>query len=99
MSDGGGQDFANGNGEALNLDGDFNDSDIGGEEQMRGAGKDDDGKAAAGSGDKVAGQKLDNQPYDLAVDVNDSEEIESDEEDDEVNPMGGSSAPGQEAQK
>ena len=26
-----------------------------------------------------------NQPYDLAVDVNDSEEIESDEEDDEVN--------------
>jgi hypothetical protein len=35
----------------------------------------------------------------LAVDVNDSEEIESDEEDDEVNPMGGSAAPGQEAPK
>ena len=34
---------------------------------------------------KVKGEKLDNQPYDLAVDVNDSEEIESDEEDDEVN--------------
>jgi len=27
---------------------------------------------------------LDNQPYDLAVDVNDSEEIESDESADEV---------------
>jgi hypothetical protein len=33
----------------------------------------------------VKGEKLDNQPYDLAVDVNDSEEIESDEEEDEVN--------------
>ena len=33
----------------------------------------------------VKGEKLENQPYDLAVDVNDSEEIESDEEDDEVN--------------
>ena len=30
-------------------------------------------------------QGVDNQPYDLAVDVNDSEEIESDEEADEVN--------------
>lgn len=28
---------------------------------------------------------MENQPFDLAVDVNDSEEIESDEEDDEVN--------------
>jgi|TARA_B110000305_G_C19375396_1_gene606686 hypothetical protein len=34
---------------------------------------------------EVKGEKLENQPYDLAVDVNDSEEIESDEEDDEVN--------------
>ena len=33
----------------------------------------------------MKGEKLENQPYDLAVDVNDSEEIESDEEDDEVN--------------
>jgi len=31
------------------------------------------------------GQKVENQPFDLAVDVNDSEEIESDEEEDEVN--------------
>ncbi len=82
------QNFANNGGEALNLDGDFNDSDVGAEEQMRVAGKEEDVKAAAGSGGKVDGQKLDNQPYDLAVDVNDSEEIESDEEDDEVNPMG-----------
>ena len=33
----------------------------------------------------VKGEKLENQPYDLAVDVNDSEEIDSEEEDDEVN--------------
>ena len=33
----------------------------------------------------MKGEKLENQPYDLAVDVNDSEEIESEEEDDEVN--------------
>lgn len=41
--------------------------------------------AIAPGGPAVKGDKLDNQPYDLAVDVNDSEEIESDEEDDEVN--------------
>lgn len=39
----------------------------------------------AAKGAQVRGQKVDNQPFDLAVDVNDSEEIESDEEDDEVN--------------
>jgi hypothetical protein len=33
----------------------------------------------------VKGEKVENQPFDLAVEVNDSEEIESDEEDDEVN--------------
>ena len=38
----------------------------------------------AGAGD-VKGQKVDNQPFDLAVDVNDSEEIESDEEEDRMN--------------
>lgn len=36
-------------------------------------------------GQQVKGQIVENQPFDLAVDVNDSEEIESDEEDDEVN--------------
>lgn len=45
----------------------------------------------------MKGEKLENQPYDLAVDVNDSEEIESDEEDDEVNQME-HGAPGQAAQ-
>ena len=30
-------------------------------------------------------QTVDNQPFDLAVEVNDSEEIDSDEEGDEVN--------------
>jgi len=34
---------------------------------------------------EVKGQKVENQPFDLAVEVNDSEEIESDEEEDEVN--------------
>ena len=33
----------------------------------------------------VKGQKVENQPFDLAVDVNDSEEIDSEEEEDEVN--------------
>ena len=33
----------------------------------------------------VQGAKVENQPFDLAVDVNDSEEIDSDEEEDEVN--------------
>jgi len=32
---------------------------------------------------EVKGEKLENQPYDLAVDVNDSEEIESDDDEDE----------------
>ena len=46
------------------------------------------GQSDASSGGKpveVKGQKVDNQPFDLAVDVNDSEEIDSDEEEDEVN--------------
>jgi len=34
---------------------------------------------------EVKGQKVDNQPFDLAVDVNDSEEIESDEEEERMN--------------
>ena len=33
----------------------------------------------------VKGAKVEDQPFDLAVDVNDSEEIDSDEEEDEVN--------------
>jgi len=40
---------------------------------------------AANAAADVKGQKVDNQPFDLAVDVNDSEEIESDEEEDRMN--------------
>ena len=49
---------------------------------------------ASGQKANVKGEKLENQPYDLAVSVNDSEEIESDEEEDEV-PNLDSGAPGQ----
>jgi hypothetical protein len=46
-----GQDFANNGGEALNLDGDFNDSDVGADEdQMRGSGKDGSDGGKPGSG-------------------------------------------------
>lgn len=46
--------------------------------------------SAAGSATKpnaadVKGDKVEDQPFDLAVDVNDSEEIDSEEEEDEVN--------------
>lgn len=37
----------------------------------------------------MKGQKVENQPFDLAVSVNDSEEIDSEEEEDEVNMGGG----------
>ena len=93
--EGGADAFAKLGGDALNLedddDGGFNQNDS--EE----ADPDDDDEmdpTKKGSGSKppgpgqqkeVKGEKLENQPYDLAVDVNDSEEIESDEEDDEVN--------------
>jgi len=39
----------------------------------------------------VKGQSVENQPFDLAVEVNDSEEVESDEDEDEVNVGGGPS--------
>ncbi len=38
-----------------------------------------------GKPEDIKGQKIDNQPFDLAVDVNDSEEIESEEEEDRMN--------------
>jgi len=50
--------------------------------QPRAAADDEKKPTAAGP---MKGAQVDNQPYDLAVDVNDSEEIESDEEADEVN--------------
>ena len=85
------QDFAKGNGEALNLENndvdEFNDSeDVDEPEDDEDVPQKKSSGAKAGMPPKeVKGEKLENQPYDLAVDVNDSEEIESDEEDDEVN--------------
>lgn len=84
--------FSKQGGEALNLDDDggFNDSedvdDSGDNEPQEMRGGDKKASASkAGAKQEVKGEKLENQPYDLAVDVNDSEEIESEEEDDEVN--------------
>ena len=84
--------FAKQGGEALELDGDFNDSEEVDEEEenpnmMKPQKPEGSGGKPPGPGGKVDGKKLENQPYDLAVDVNDSEEIESDEEDDEVGEM------------
>ena len=87
------QEFAPKGGEALDLENNddaFNDSEDVDEPEED---EEDDAPQAQSSGAKasgmppkeVKGEKLENQPYDLAVDVNDSEEIESDEEDDEVN--------------
>lgn len=93
-------------GEALDLEGDFNDSEEVDEEEedpqsMMKAGSKKDGSGGKGPGQKdVKGKELENQPYDLAVDVNDSEEVESEEEDDEVNAMEtGTNAAGGGAQK
>lgn len=75
----------------MDLDGDFNDSeevdedDDDPQEMMKAAKQEGSGMKSSGAPPKeVKGEKLENQPYDLAVDVNDSEEIESDEDDDEV---------------
>lgn len=75
----------------MDLDGDFNDSeevdedDDDPQEMMKAAKQEGSGMKSSGVPPKeVKGEKLENQPYDLAVDVNDSEEIESDEDDDEV---------------
>jgi len=79
-------------GEALDLEGDFNDSEeVEDEEEdpqsmMKAASK-KGGSGAKGPEKDVKGKELENQPYDLAVDVNDSEEVESEEEDDEVGAM------------
>ena len=86
--DGAQNQFAKQGGDALNLedDGGFQDSedvDDPEDEEDAGAAKKSDAKAASGL-KEVKGEKLENQPYDLAVSVHDSEEIESEEEDDEV---------------
>lgn len=41
-------------------------------------------KSSPGKQGDIKGQHVENQPYDIAVEVNDSEEIDSDEEADEV---------------
>lgn len=51
---------------------------------MKAGSKKENSGIKPGMAKEVKGEKLENQPYDLAVDVNDSEEIESDEDDDEV---------------
>lgn len=86
--------FAKAGGEAMDLNGDFQDSEDADDME------EDDIDVPEGQPDKkdVKGEKLENQPYDLAVDVNDSEEIESDEEEDEVGALG-EQAPGQAAQQ
>lgn len=74
-------------------DGGFAQNDSEEADSANGDEDDELGPERKGSGSKggikpeVKGEKLENQPYDLAVDVNDSEEIESDEEDDEVNQL------------
>ena len=81
--------FAKQGGEALNLEEDFNDSEVADDDDIE---KSDDSLKQGEPPKDVKGEKLDNQPYDLAVDVNDSEEIESDEEEDEVAPMNNASS-------
>ena len=51
---------------------------------MKPSSKQKDGSDSKAAPKEIQGEKLKDQPYDLAVDVNDSEEIESDEDDDEV---------------
>lgn len=92
-SDGEERHFAKQGGEALNLDDNegFNDSedvdDVEDDPDAQANKKEPSPPKPAQTTQpkEVKGEKLENQPYDLAVDVNDSEEIESEEEDDEVN--------------
>ena len=91
--------FAKNGGEALEIGEDFEDSEEEGDE-MPAASNDAmrqpmnaniaassvaGAKAAPKPAAEVKGDKVEDQPFDLAVDVNDSEEIDSDEEEDEVN--------------
>jgi hypothetical protein len=89
-------DFANKGGEALELgDDDFSDGEGEYDDQEDQPQMEDPkqvpkqnapDRPTGGSPSKdVKGEVVENQPFDLAVDVNDSEEIDSDEEEDEVN--------------
>ena len=79
-------------GEALEIGDEFDSEEENDNEQApaqpgKAAAQQPEGKETAGGlpPPDVKGQKVANQPFDLAVDVNDSEEIDSDEEEDEVN--------------
>lgn len=95
MEDGSDDGFPKHGGEALEIGDDFDseeendeneESDTQNRPAMQVPASKPGGEAAAGAKPAdVKGQKVDNQPFDLAVDVNDSEEIDSDEEEDEVN--------------
>ena len=87
--------FAKQGGEALEIGDEFDSEDEGevpssGQDAMRQPMKSNiaaqgSAQKAAGKPAEVKGAKVEDQPFDLAVDVNDSEEIDSDEEEDEVN--------------
>ena len=80
--------FAKQGGEALEMGDDFDDSEEEGmDEPQAQVRKQPEGSTVTvgEAAPPVKGQEVQNQPFDLAVDVNDSEEVESDEEDDEVN--------------
>ena len=83
--------FAKQGGEALDIGGvddseEENDDESGEEMPTQAQNKPiSSGQKPAGGNPEVKGQKIDNQPFDLAVDVNDSEEIESEEEEDRMN--------------
>ena len=78
-------------GEALEIGDEFdseeeNDNESAPAQPGKAAAQQPEGKAGgSGPPPDVKGEKVANQPFDLAVDVNDSEEIDSDEEEDEVN--------------
>ena len=83
-------------GEALELGDDFDSDDENGDadakqdamrQPIKGnmSGKGNEKGDGAKQVSEIKGTKVENQPFDLAVDVDDSEEIDSDEEDDQVN--------------
>ena len=93
------ENFAKQGGEALEIGDEFDSEEEGdampaavNNDAMRQPMKANIAASAQASGSKpgqkpadVKGNKVEDQPFDLAVDVNDSEEIDSDEEEDEVN--------------
>lgn len=87
--------FAKQGGEPLDMGADFDDSeeepdDDGDDEELEPTSSEPQALSGApgipkGKPEDIKGQKIDNQPFDLAVDVNDSEEIESEEDEGAMN--------------